>query len=112
MTRKIATRKTAEQRREQAQQLQASIDEQVEQLRESEAWQRILTYAPVFHAYSVNNLILIGSQCPHATQVAGFRKWQSLGRQVRKGERAIKIFGFAKKKITDDDPTDSDDEER
>ncbi|MGD7708112.1 ArdC-like ssDNA-binding domain-containing protein [Microlunatus sp. Y2014] len=112
MTRKITTSNTADERRAQAQQLQASIVEQVEQLRESDAWQRFLTHAQAFHAYSINNLILIGSQFPTATRVAGFRKWQSLGRQVRKGERAIKIFGFAKKKITDDDTTDCDDEER
>lgn len=31
-------------------------------------------------------------QCPDATQVAGFRRWQELGRQVRKGEKAIRIL--------------------
>jgi len=35
---------------------------------------------------------LIGGQAPHATRVAGFRSWQSLGRQVRKGERGIAIL--------------------
>src|SRR6266496_4341668 len=32
------------------------------------------------------------------------RKWQQLGRQVRKGERAIKILGYSTKKITKTDP--------
>jgi antirestriction protein ArdC len=36
--------------------------------------------------------MLIAMQRPDATQVAGFRKWQELGRQVRKGERSIKIM--------------------
>ncbi len=40
----------------------------------------------------LENLLLIGGQAPHATRVAGFRSWQSLGRQVRKGERGIAIL--------------------
>jgi len=47
--------------------------------------------------------MLIFSQAPDASQVAGFRKWQELGRQVRKGEKAIKIFGYSTKKITETD---------
>src|SRR5699024_150226 len=112
MARKITTTKTAEQRRAQAQRLQESIVEQVAQLRDSTAWQQFLAYVRAFHSYSVNNLMLIAAQHPGASQVAGFRKWQSLGRQVRKGEHAIKIFGFAKKKITDDSDNTGDDEER
>jgi len=38
------------------------------------------------------NLLLIALQAPQATRVAGFRSWQSLGRQVRKGERGIAIL--------------------
>jgi len=36
--------------------------------------------------------VLIALQAPLATRVAGFRSWQSLGRQVRKGERGIAIL--------------------
>lgn len=39
-----------------------------------------------------HNTLPIGLQCPHATHVAGFRKWLELGRCVRKGEKAIRIF--------------------
>lgn len=45
-----------------------------------------------FHRYSAGNVLLIHMQCPHATRIAGFRTWQSLGRHVRRGERAIRIF--------------------
>ncbi len=37
-------------------------------------------------------LPLIGCQALKATRVAGFRTWQSLGRQVRKRERGIAIM--------------------
>ncbi len=40
----------------------------------------------------LGNLLLIGAQAPQATRVAGYRSWQSLGRQVRKGERGIAIL--------------------
>jgi len=36
--------------------------------------------------------------------VAGFRQWQAKGRQVRKGERSIKIYGFSVKKADPDAP--------
>lgn len=100
MARKIKTRKTPEERRAQAETLQASIADQVEQLRGSDQWVRFLEFAQSFHHYSLNNLLLILSQQPTATHVAGFRQWQAKGRQVRKGERAIRIFGFAQKKAT------------
>ena len=99
MVRKIKNRKTAEERRAQAEELQGSIADQVEQLRNSDQWVRFLRFAQSFHRYSLNNLLLILSQCPTATRVAGFRQWQAMGRQVRKGERAIRIFGYAQKKI-------------
>lgn len=45
-----------------------------------------------FHRYSFANTLLIFAQCPHATRVAGYNKWKELGRYVKKGEKAIKIF--------------------
>ncbi|MGO1854830.1 MAG: hypothetical protein ACTH0V_15630, partial [Microbacteriaceae bacterium] len=68
MARKITTTKTAEQRREQAEQLQATITAEVEALRDSAAWERFLTFARSFHSYSLNNLMLILAQRPTATR--------------------------------------------
>lgn len=55
-------------------------------------WKALLRMQARFHSYSLGNLLLIAAQCPTATQVAGFRAWQALGRQVRKGERSIGIL--------------------
>ncbi|MFC7403425.1 ArdC-like ssDNA-binding domain-containing protein [Citricoccus sp. GCM10030269] len=93
MVRKVKNSKSPEQRRAEAEALQSSIAQQVEALRESEAWTRFLDFAQSFHRYSINNLLLILAQCPEASHVAGYRTWQKLGRQVRKGERGIRIFG-------------------
>lgn len=105
MARKIKTTKTAEQRRAEADELHGTIAAEVEALRDTDAWQQFLTFAQAFHSYSLNNVMLILSQRPTATQVAGFRKWQELGRQVRKGERSIKIFGYAERKAREDEDT-------
>ncbi len=45
-----------------------------------------------FPAYSARNVALIHAQRPDATHVAGYRAWQTLGRQVRRGERGIRIL--------------------
>src|SRR6266851_2600157 len=59
-----------------------------------------------FPTYSVNNTLLILAQRPDATQVAGYRRWQELGRQVMKGETGIKILVPHKTrlKLDQDDP--------
>lgn len=99
---KISTR-TAEERQAEAEALQASIVKQVQQLADSGQWRAFLEFARSFHNYSLNNLLLILAQNPDATMVAGFRQWQAKGRQVRKGEKSIKIFGYREKKTDRDD---------
>ena len=102
-------RKTDEERQAEAQQLHERMAEQVTQMRSSKGWARFLKAAASFHAYSINNVLLIVSQCEQATQVAGFRKWQELGRQVRKGERAIKIWAPMTVKATETDKDSGED---
>jgi antirestriction protein ArdC len=68
------------------------LGEQVASLTSSERWQAWLEVAARFHDYSVNNQLLILAQRPDASRVAGYRTWQKLGRQVRKGEKGISIF--------------------
>jgi hypothetical protein len=68
------------------------IETAARQLLTSEGWRRYAEVRAAFHRYSPNNCMLIAMQRPDATRVAGFRKWQELGRQVRKGERAIRIL--------------------
>ena len=113
MARKIKSVKTAEERRAEAEELHERIAAEVEELRSSEAWTRFLTFAQSFHRYSLNNLLLILSQCPEATHVAGYRTWQKLGRQVRKGSRGIRIFGGREVVETvEDDKTGEEKEQR
>lgn len=74
--------------------LLADLHDKVESLTKGEAWLNYLAFAQKFRRYSVNNQILIWLQRPEAEHVAGFKKWQEMGRQVRKGSKAIQILGF------------------
>jgi hypothetical protein len=58
--------------------------------------------------YSFGNLLLIQAQHPAPTMVAGYRRWQELGRQVKKREHGIKILVPYKQKITPDEEGDDD----
>src|SRR5699024_3099734 len=84
------------------------ITDQVEALRDSGQWQQFLDFAQNFHSYSLNNLLLILGQNPNASRVAGFRKWQEFNRQVRKGEKALKIFGYGEKKMTAEEEAEAE----
>jgi len=45
-----------------------------------------------FHSYSFGNVMLIARQKPDATNIAGVRTWNSLGRFVKRGEKGILIL--------------------
>ena len=68
------------------------LESAVEHLVDSDEWRAMLEVAARFHTYSINNQLLIYLQCPQATRVCGYRAWQRVGRQVRKGERGIQIL--------------------
>lgn len=59
---------------------------------DSDSFAEYLVVMSRFHHYSFGNVMLILAQRSDATQVAGYRKWQELGRQVNKGEKGIKIL--------------------
>lgn len=71
------------------------------------AWLDALRCAQAFHAYSFTNRVLIWAQNPDATRVAGYRAWQSLGRQVVRGAHGIKILAPLVRSIRDDQDPDT-----
>src|SRR5712692_7799115 len=59
---------------------------------ESEVLTQYLAAIARFHTYSFGNVMLIARQKPEATNVAGIRTWNSLGRFVKRGEKGILIL--------------------
>jgi hypothetical protein len=79
--------------------LKARITEHIEELaqatdaaRVSEEMHRYLDTYAKFYQYSAFNVWLILMAKPEASHVAGFKKWQTLGRYVRQGEHGIPIL--------------------
>ena len=58
----------------------------------SEVLTEYLSTMARFHDYSFGNIMLIARQKPTATNVAGVRTWNSLGRFVKRGEKGILIL--------------------
>ena len=72
--------------------LHLQLKEAIDAIESGEQWQAWLNFAGKLHRYSFNNLILIWTQRPDASAVASYQTWQSLDRQVRRGEKAIRVL--------------------
>ena len=80
---------------EQAKQIASKAIEQLSQALEaghSEKLREYLAAMARFHRYSLHNIMLIASQKPDASHVAGFQTWKQLGRFVKKGAKGILIL--------------------
>ena len=79
------------------------LEKGVRDVMEGDAYKQYLTFSSRFHQYSYNNCMLIWTQCPKATYVAGFNKWKQLGRNVKKNEKGIRILIPMFRKNEDDE---------
>jgi antirestriction protein ArdC len=76
-----------------------TLEAGIASLTDSESFKQYLTAMSRLHQYSFGNVCLILSQRRDAQQVAGYRTWQALGRQVKRGEKGIAILVPHKVKI-------------
>lgn len=83
--------------------LHERLADAIEQLVSGHDWRQALEFAARFRARSFNNTLLIWAQHqsafeqgrvpePMPSYVAGFKQWQSLGRQVSKGQSGYMIL--------------------
>lgn len=80
-------------RKDQMKELTDRLKEGGRQVFESGKYEEYLRVMSKFHHYSYRNTLLIAMQRPDATMVAGYESWKKkFGRQVNKGEKAIKIL--------------------
>lgn len=99
----VETKKTAND-------LHSTIQSHLEELaqatdvaRKSKEMLRYLDFVSKFHQYSPANIWLILLARPDASQVAGFHKWKSMGRFVRRGEQGLPILAPILEKQEDED---------
>lgn len=86
------------------------LEEGVKEVFNGENYQNYLNVMAKFYNYSFNNCLLIAMQKPDATLIAGYQAWQKkFNRQVKKGEKGIKILAPTphkfKKEIKKEDGT-------
>ena len=88
-------------RKEAVKEITDRLEQGIKELFESERYMDYLKTMSKFHKYSFNNSLLIAMQMPDATLIAGYTDWQKkFHRQVKKGEKAIRILAPAPYKKT------------
>lgn len=90
----------------QATEAQAVVNSGIQQMLEDpEQWKNWATTMAKFHHYSPGNVLLIMSQMPDATMVAGYHAWADMGRQVQKGEHGITILAPVLRRAKEEEAT-------
>ena len=75
--------------KERLKEITAGIEKGIQELFQSDRYRNYLSTMSKFHRYSLNNVMLIHSQMPNATLVAGRKKWQTqFQRTVLDSERS------------------------
>ncbi len=96
--------KTPEERAAEVDALAEQLTAAVAELTTSTAWVAMLRVAARFTRYSPNNALLLWMQAEQRgvtlTRVAGYRAWQSLGRQVEKGARSFAVMAPVRRRLT------------
>lgn len=92
MTTKLVSKNSASELNHQIEQHLKELAEATDKARTSEEMIRYLDFCAKFHQYSAGNIWLILIANPQASYVAGYHKWKSMGRWVRKGEHGIPIL--------------------
>lgn len=91
-------------REEKMSEIQERLMNGTKEIYESGKWAEYISVMSKFPNYSINNCILIASQCPQASYVCGYKKWNEFNRNVLKGESGIMIFAPIKGKIEVEEP--------
>lgn len=91
---------TSEKPAEKVKEITDRLEQGIAELFESERYKEYLRVMSKFHNYSFRNTLLIAMQAPDASLVAGFNTWKNThGRNVKRGEKGIKIFAPSPYKI-------------
>lgn len=86
-------------REERMSEIQEKLLAGIKEIYESGKWAEYISVMSKFPNYSINNCILIASQCPQASYVCGYKKWEEFNRNVVKGATGIMIIAPVKRKV-------------
>lgn len=67
-----------------------------------EEYKALLEMKALMPSYSFRNIMVAKTQYANASFIASFKRWNELGRQVKKGSKALKIFKPNFKKVQDE----------
>jgi len=81
----------------------ATLEQGIDGILDSASFAAYLAIMAKFHHYSAGNVLLIHLQNADASQVAGYQRWKQLGRQVKFGEKGIKILVPHARKVSDEE---------
>lgn len=99
------TWKKGKSQKEKVEELVKKLEEGVENFTYSpEHFKAILEMKALMPTYSFRNIMVAKAQLPNATYLAPLKRWNGLGRKVRKGSHAIRIFAprFVKKQAEEE----------
>lgn len=114
----MATRQEAREARDaKLEELHERLTAAVDQLVSGEDWKRALEFAARFRGRSFRNTLLIFAQHldafdagrvpdPKPSYVAGYKQWQTLGRQVERGQLGYMIFAPVTGRFASSSPAD------
>jgi antirestriction protein ArdC len=90
--------------KEEIEALTEQLNGAVIELTTSTAWVEMLKFSAQFTNYSPTNCLLLWLQAEQRgvtlTRVAGYRKWQSLGRQVVKGAKSFAVIAPVRRRLS------------
>lgn len=72
--------------------LQEHLQRGINQYLDSENFKNYIDFVSQFHNYSFNNILLLKAQKSDITMIASFKKWNDLGRKIKKSEQALFVF--------------------
>lgn len=95
--------KTSKITKEEMNELTNRIDEGLVKFIKEGKYKAVLMSIGNLSNYSLNNQLYILMQDKNAKTIYGIKKWNTLGRRIKEGEKALKIFAPIIKRIDDSD---------
>ena len=89
---KTEKQQTTKSRQEVLKGLTEQLEKSIHEFMQGDRYKSFLTQMSKLHTYSLNNQLLIASQRPDATLCASYTTWKKNNRNVKRGEKGIRII--------------------